>query len=1092
MLKRFIVIATVFLVALFLQFLQNKVLVGDQDLLAHVSRSSDAAAPGPVVYDVTFKDVAGSPVEASEQEIVQIRKRLHGDQRNPAIKVNDNDVSYNPSTRTIRVIAPAEVAEIELGQRLSGRPFKRANEPRDYWYVPKGIDLRGGVEFTCMLKNEDGGKVDANDEIMVTLRNRLDEKGLTEPKVARLSNGDVQIVIPGGTRADAARTRKVLETTGRLEFREVLGEYPNSDFSSTKAGEPDCAWIKSGSNSYKMNSRLQKSTRTDIIAPKEDRDALPGQEPKKFLHLGPAQLTGKDVSDAHEDMSQGELAVAISFTTVGSSKNYQLTNSTKEKGDSGHGTGRIAIIFDGIIKSDPRVISPSSSSCQITGRFTSEEIKDLRGILKAGSLSVTPEILSERVVGATLGQAEINRAFTTMLWTLATLFVFLAAYYRRLGLVAIASVLVNGALTWTTLAVFGATLTLPGIAGLILSLAMGIDTNILIYERIREELLEDKGVPAAIEAGYAKAFRTVLDSHLTTITAAFALYIIGSGPIKGFGLTLMIGIALSLFSGIYVGRMLTDFLLRGKDHISMASLFKPLHVGYVRLRYLSYALTIILGVVGIGYFAFGHRLHEGQTFERNFDIEFTGGTMVQVSFTKPVTGEEVTELLTKAYAAVPKEQQEHALINPNDVQRQAYFTSLAEQSTSSRQWVFRVRDVAGSVLERERHDLEEQRGKVQVKIAELREKQKESPNPQEIRRIETEEYTPLQEKIKKLSDDIAARTEVFKQELAKAFTGLVAAEGDEVLACTWDKATLKLTMRVATFDPASELQTAEIANRMAKYRNVTCRVDGKALALSLNLAEAPTAPAAGAIDEHDHVFKRAMGLLAPTVTDPAEARAVAVSASAIFGELVNHAANQRVAVAQSYPASQHFSGQVADRMKIQALVALGVAMLLMMFYIAARFEMAFGLGAVVSLLQVVIQTLGIVALFGIRIDLTIVAAFLTIVGYAINDTIVTFDRIRENLGKMAGQPLESIIDRSIAEIMPRTILTGGHVALVLVIMIYFGGDSLHGFCSTLLIGILLGTFSSVFVASPLLLSFRKRMVVTPAPVPDSAGAADRA
>ena len=169
-------------------------------------------------------------------------------------------------------------------------------------------------------------------------------------------------------------------------------------------------------------------------------------------------------------------------------------------------------------------------------------------------------------------------------------------------------------------------------------------------------------------------------------------------------------------------------------------------------------------------------------------------------------------------------------------------------------------------------------------------------------------------------------------------------------------------------------------------------------------------------------------------------------------------------------------------MKWQALVAVSVALIAMMLYIAARFELAYGLGAVVSLVNVVVQTVGLVVLFGIRIDLTVIAGILTVIGYAINDTIVLYDRVREYVGKMAGQPLPKILDAAIGDTMPRTILTGGMVVASLAFMWLFAGDSLKGFSATLLIGILLGTYSSVFVASPLLLSF-SRQVLTPAVPP---------
>lgn len=1080
MLKRLSVIAAVLLTALLLQFLQNKVLVGDMDMQAEVRPASEQPADGKA-FDVILKDVAGNPIEALPHEADEVRRRLQGNGRDPAIPFTD--VRHDPAAHRIHVVTPAATDDLAIRQRLTGRTYSRDNEARDFWHVNLGIDLRGGVEFTCRLKNDDGRVVPANEEVIATLRSRLDERGLTEPVVAKLSNGDVQIVIPGGTRADAARTRKVLETTGRLEFREVIAEYPNAEFPSRKAGDPQCAWVSLGNGVYRFNPAVPVGTRQDVIAPKEPPAGL---EPSEFLHLGPVRLSGKDVADAGETMHEGQPAVAITFTAIGAGKNFEFTDGLKANGPDGKGsgTGRLAITFDGVVKSDPRVISPSSKDCVISGRFTSDEIKDLRGVLKAGSLSVTPEILAERVVGATLGQDEISRAMTTMLWCLSAIVLFLAWYYRRLGFVAISCMVVCAMLTWTTLAIFGATLTLPGIAGLILSIAMSIDTNVLIYERIREELRDDKGLPAAIEAGYNRVFLTVIDSHITTMATGLVLYVIGSGPIKGFGLTLIVGVGISLFTGIYVGRFITDFLTRKRQSLSMSSFFKPMPFGYVRLRFLSYALTLVTAIAGISYFAFGYKLHPGQGFDRNFEIEFTGGTMVQVSFAKPMAKSDIDGALDAAWAKVPADKRDGSLLDPDGIQAQPYFSALGQADGASRQWVFRVRDVVGAGLERDRAELERQRGDLLREIERLRTAT--PPDTAGARKLERDALPGLTQRIRKASDDIAERTDVFKYALGEAFTGLVGAEGGEVLASSF--ADNRMTLRVATMEPASSLQAEAIAGRLAGLgREVQVKADGAALELSVAYADRPR-PTAGAVDAMDAVATRCATLIQQGGAPAADARELGAVAGASIESLVDAAASQRVVIAQPFPASQHFSGSVADRMKWQALIATSMALLAMMLYIAARFELAYGLGAVVSLVNVVVQTIGLITLFGIRIDMTVIAGILTVIGYAINDTIVLYDRIREYVVKMAGRPLPEILDAAIGDTMPRTILTGGMVMLSLGFMIIFAGDSLKGFSTTLLIGIMLGTYSSVFVASPLLLSFR-RQILAPAETPTADDAA---
>lgn len=1081
MLKRLSVISAVLLIALLLQFLQNKVLVGDMDLQAEVRPAAEQPADARV-YEVVLKDIAGNPIEALPREADEVRKRLAGNARDAAIPVTD--VRHDPAAHLIRVVAPSGADDLAVRQRLTGRTFGRDNEARDFWHVNLGIDLRGGVEFTCRLKNDDGQVVPADEEVVGTLRSRLDERGLTEPVVSKLSNGDVQIVIPGGTRADAARTRKVLETTGRLEFREVIAEYPNRDFPSAKAGDPQCAWVEAGNGIYRFNPAVPIGTRQDAIVPKEPP---PGTEPSEFLHLGPMRLSGKDVADAGETLHEGQPAVAITFTAIGAGKNFEFTSGLKESGPDGRGsgTGRLAITFDGVVKSDPKVISPSSRDCVISGRFTSDEIKDLRGVLKAGSLSVTPEILAERVVGATLGQDEIDRAMTTMFWCLGAIIVFLVWYYRRLGVVAISCMAICAMLTWTTLAIFGATLTLPGIAGLILSIAMSIDTNVLIYERIREELREDKGLSAAIEAGYNRVFLTVIDSHITTMAAGFVLYLIGSGPIKGFGLTLVVGVGISLFTGIYAGRFVTDLMARGRQSLSMSSFFKPVRFGYVKLRFVSYALTALTAVAGVSYFAFGYKLHPGQGFDRNFEIEFTGGTMVQVSFAEPIGKGGIDAALAAAWEKVPADERDGSLLDPDGIQAQPYFAALGANDGTSRQWVFRVRDAVGAGLERERSALEHSRGEIMREIERLRAAT--PPDAAAARKLEREQLTGLTQRIRALSDDISERTDVFKRALGSTFAGAVGAEGEEVLAASF--ADNRLTVRIATMDPPGALQAGAIAERLANLgRDVQVKADGSALELSVHYIDRPR-PAAGAVEAKDPVAERCAALLQQGGHEAADARELGAVAGAAVESLADAAASQRVVVAQPFPASQHFSGSVADRMKWQALIATSLALAAMMLYIAARFELAYGLGAVVSLVHVVVQTVGLVTLFGIRIDMTVIAGVLTVIGYAINDTIVLYDRVREYVAKMAGKPLQEILDAAIADTMPRTILTGGMVIASLIFMLIFAGDSLESFSATLLIGILLGTYSSVFVASPLLLSFRRQALVPTEPAADGQPAA---
>lgn len=1059
MLRRLIVFVSVMAVSLLLMFLQNKVMVGEMELqtLMQPLPAAEGAPAGERTYKITFTDLGGNLLPATMKEKLDLAKRLEGTAKKPKIPVKS--LSDITADQAILIVVGPEVQEEDLKRRLQSMPFKRKNETKDLLHVNPGIDLRGGVEFICQLRNDLGERVAADDEVMQVLRSRLDERGLTEPVVSKLSNGDVQVVIPGGTRSDAARTRKVLEDTGRLEFREVLEDFPEVPLSS-----PESKVVVGPNGGYQFAPGVYHN-RGDIVAP-ERTD--PGFAPKKFYRLGKAELTGKDVKSANQTLQDGEPAVGIQFTAPGATRNEQFTQRLFQTGPHGssRGTGRLAILFDGVVQSDPIVQSPSRDSCVISGRFTQDEIDRLRTSLRAGSLTVVPEVTSERVVGATLGHEAVQRAITTMLWSLVFIVGFLMFYYRRLGLVATFSLVVTGALTWSTMSIFGATLTLPGIAGLVLAVAMSIDTNVLIYERIREELRAEKGLAFAIERGYKRAFLTVIDSQLTTMGAGFVLYVIGTGPIKGFGLTLMIGIGISLFAGIYVGRMLTDWLCRKRDTLSMSSLFKEMPAPYVQLRKISYALTLLTAIAGMGWFLFGHKI-TGGGFDRNFDIDFTGGNMVQVVFKEPQSMEGVQKALKEAEAKQPADAR-----TLDDVRAQAYVAEFGQPAASSRQWMFRGRDEPATRIEAERNRLEAERADLARQAKALRDEN--PPNEVEARQIDKQIDAKAVE-IRAVQARIQERTADFRKAINAAFPGTIAAEGEEIISASFDGT--KLAMTLATIETPTSEQAGRIAaslatrDELATIEVTPATAPATGLVVTATYSKPPTGVHQLPVD--DPALVRLTTLIGGQMIDD-QVRGRAVVAFELYNSVIVQAAKVRLTVAQPFPSSEHFSGQVADQMKIRALVALGIAMLVMMLYIAARFELAFGLGGVISLLHVVVQTVGMICLLDIRIDLTVVAGLLTIIGYAINDTIVVYDRIRENLGLMPGKPLTEVINKSIAMTMPRTFLTGGCTVAALCIMLVFAGDSLTAFSATLLIGVLFGTFSSIFVAAPLLLALQRK------------------
>ena len=360
----------------------------------------------------------------------------------------------------------------------------------------------------------------------------------------RLSSGDVQVVIPGGTEADAARTRSILQTTGKLEVRHVYYQINNPSLLKDKGNG---AW--DFGQDYRNNYKKYR----DVVYPQREKDG----RSSGFLHLGPEVWNGSHIRKAHRDLDRsGEPAVAISLNPTGTAINLAFTTQlnaeresnalNQEEADLGGrpssttpGTvqkfGYLAICMDGEVVSAPVVREPSGGATQISGSFDEEEAQALVDILNAGALTVTPRVVSERVVGPSLGQETIDQGMRAML--IASALVVLAMflfYHLKLGLVANLALLVNIALIFVVLSIFQATLTLPGLAGMVLTVGMAVDANILIFERMREENTGDLDVSSLIAKGYDRAFGTILDSNLTTFVVALILYAVGSGPIKGF------------------------------------------------------------------------------------------------------------------------------------------------------------------------------------------------------------------------------------------------------------------------------------------------------------------------------------------------------------------------------------------------------------------------------------------------------------------------------------------------------------------------------------------------------------------------------
>jgi len=366
-----------------------------------------------------------------------------------------------------------------------------------------------------------------------TIRNRVDQFGVAEPSIQQQGENRILVQLPGVQ--DPERAKALIGKTALLEFKLVDDK-----------GDPETA-LRSGvpeGDEILYQRRIDKETHQERKVP--------------FLVQKKAYVTGRDVATARVSIDQNtsEPYVSVDFNAAGGRAFSDLTDANVGR--------RLAIVLDGNVHSAPQIRERiPSGRAQITGGFTSAEATDLAIVLRAGALPAPVQVLEERTVGPSLGADSVRQGIIAILASTALVFVFMMAYYRLSGLIADVALGLNLLLLLATMAGFHATLTLPGIAGIALTIGMAVDTNILIFERIREELRGGKTIRGAIETGFSRAFKTVVDTHVTVLVSGLILFQFGTGPVKGFAVTLMIGIAASLFTAVFFTRLLFDLLYMG-------------------------------------------------------------------------------------------------------------------------------------------------------------------------------------------------------------------------------------------------------------------------------------------------------------------------------------------------------------------------------------------------------------------------------------------------------------------------------------------------------------------------------------------------
>ena len=955
----------------------NQIAVADQ---AHVLDSikaeqtrwyTDSISAEKVYFGYTFKDVKAKEINLGldlkggmnvmlQVQLADLVKALAENNQTPEfLKAIDlaKERSVNSQSDYITIFGDAW-KEVSGGQRLA--QIFGTYEMRDR-IKPESTD----DEVLAVIKTEAESAVANSFNV---LRNRIDRFGVTQPSIQRLGNtGRILVELPGVKEPE--RVRNLLQGTASLAFwttftyseiypylveanqrlAELLAaeETPVAEEAAAAEAAPaensvvDEVLAQQQGESAEVDNYKKANPLFAVLTPSQmntsacigfanavDMDKvmrylempeIAGIFPAEFKPMwsvkpteyvkganvyeliaikassrdGKAPLDGGVVTDARVDYNGqqrgGEPGVSMTMNAEGANIWARLTKENIGR--------QIAIVLDGTVYSYPVVNSEiTGGNSSITGNFDVEEATDLTNVLKSGKLPAPATIVQEQVVGPTLGAESIRSGLISFVIAFLLVLIYMVFFYQGAGLIADAALLTNVLLLFGTLASFGAVLTLPGIAGLILTLGMAVDANVIIYERIKEELKAGKGLSKAVADGYRNAYSAIIDGQVTTLLTGIVLFLFGSGPVKGFATTLVIGIITSVLTSIFISRLIIDDRIKKGKNVTFenkltANFLKNTHVDFLGARKWAYIISGALILISlISMFTKGF----------TYGVDFTGGRTYVVRFDQPVTAEDVRsktlDVFNAAAAADPK---------------------VESASVEVKQFG----------------------GESQMKV--------------------TTSY-----KFDNDATEVDAEIEGMLYEALKGF--------------------FKEPVTLAQFTSTLENPNGIIS-------------------------------------------------------------------------------------------SDKVGATIANDIKRSAIISVLLALLVIFTYIAIRFKKwTWGLGGVVSLAHTTLIVIGFFSLFSgilpfnLDVDQTFIAAILTIIGYAINDNVVIFDRIRENLGLHPNADFKETVNQSLNATLTRTVNTSVSTLLPMLAIAIFGGESIRGLAVALILGILIGTYASIMIGTPVM------------------------
>ena len=756
-------------------------------------------------------------------------------------------------------------------------------------------------------------------------------------------------------------------------------------------------------------------------------------------------LVGGDVSitaNVSQDEKQSP-AVAFTFNSRGGDKFFEVTNRNKPANAEGNGVVRkLAIILNQRLISAPTLNQPIRTNGQISGSFKLEDVQNIVRLLRQGALPATlkKQPVSENTIGPTLGADTIRNGTRAVGFAFIAILAFMMIYYRFAGFVATVALLANLLLTIGFMLLVNATFTLPGLAGIVLMLGMAVDANVLIYERVREERDRGLNIVSALRNGYDRALPTIIDTHLSSIFTAIVLYAVGNDQLKGFGISLTVGLIISLFTSLYMTRLIFDLWQSSPKtrQLSMMKLFSKPNIDFMKIRQLMFTITGVLTVLGVGLF-----FMRGQ---RGLNVDFVGGTAFSGQLDKPLDIGELRKLLS--------ETRQKERLNVSEVREvtggKTYEIKYADNATTT---VTLANEAEGATPE--------------ARIANVKSRASSVPD-WSVEQIFTSGSKG------DASGIFNVRTTEREAELVQASINrlFVGEGGKSLLLETTCTPTKKGNDWILTFNkPVSKTYVKTLMEKQFQ-KNLTSEF---VAADVFEISELGDADKDGRHKElRLEIFKDANDGIARLAKDPAA-----------LETLVKNAATEFSTKPQA-ERLETFDGTLASETRSRALYAIVASWIAILLYLWFRFgNWTFGAAAVICLIHDLCFTLGAIAMcyylhdtfigkiFGLqdfKIDLPAVAALLTLVGYSVNDTIVVFDRIKEVRGKNPTLN-EKTINDSVNQTLSRTVLASLTTFLVVIVLYCFGGEGVHLFAFVMVIGVMVGTYSSIYIAAPLLLVF---------------------